>query len=308
VTLDDGGVLAYDKLVLAPGVDSMLDRIEGLAAASTHGRILSAWNAGSETLGLRQQLMRMRDGGVVAIAVPEAPYRCPPAPYERACLIAAFLQKYKPRSKVLVLDANADVVANGALFKRAWSGLYPRHLEYRNHHRAVAVDGEMLTVKFDVQEDVRADVVNVLPPLRAGALAVRAGLANINARWCEVDFLSFESAVVGDIHVIGDSIQTAPMMPKSGHMANGHAKVAAAAIVATLSGTPVDRRPMLTNACYSFISPETAIHAASVSGYDAQARTYAPLAGAAGGPPSASRVEAGYAMEWARNIWSDTLS
>ena len=178
VQLAQGPQIRYDKLVLAPGVDLMFDEVQGLAGAHATGRILHAWKAGPETVGLFRQIEAMRNGGVFAITVPEQPYRCPPGPYERASLVAAYLQKHKPRSKVLILDANPDVTSKAALFKRAWAELYPGLVEYRSQHKAVAVDAAGLTVRFDVQEDVRADVLNVLPPMRAGSLALLAGLAN----------------------------------------------------------------------------------------------------------------------------------
>jgi hypothetical protein len=238
----------------------------------------------------------MRDGGVFVITIPEAPYRCPPAPYERASLVASYLQRYKPASKVLVLDANQDVSAMGSLFRQAWSDQYPTLLEYRNHYNAVAVDPHSLTVRFDVQEDVRADVLNVLPPVRAGAVAVQAGLANVNGRWCEVDYQTFASTRARHVHVLGDSIQAAPMMPKSGHMANAQAKVAAAAIVAELMEQPIDPHPMLTNTCFSFVNARDAIHSATVYEY-----------GAGGTSPNPSALEGSYALSWARNIWADML-
>ena len=264
VRLAGGPEIRYDKLVLSPGIELMFDSVQGLRQASADGQILQAWKAGPETLSLFKQLQAMRDGGVYAITVPEAPYRCPPGPYERASVVAAYLKKLKPKSKVLILDANPDVTSKGPLFKKAWAELYGGMLEYRSQHKATSVDAKTLTVKFEVQDDVKADVLNVLPTMRAGALAVQSGLANPNARWCQVNYQSFESTAAKDIHVIGDSIQLAPLMPKSGHMANSHAKVAAAAIVAALKGIELNPRPMLTNTCYSFVSAAEVIHVASV--------------------------------------------
>ena len=165
-----------------------------------------------------------------------------------------------------------------------------------------------MTLKFDLQDDVKADVLNVLPPMRAGALAVQTGLANANARWCQVDYLTFESTAAKDIHVLGDSIQVAPLMPKSGHMANSHAKVAAAAIVARLIGLEVNPRPMLTNTCYSFVSAAEVIHVASVHEYVAAEKTFKTVAGSGGVSAVRSELEATYAMAWAKNIWADSLA
>ena len=306
-TLASGARIRYDKLVLSPGIELMWDGVEGLQAANAQGRILQAWKAGAETVALRRQLEAMPDGGVFAIVIPEAPYRCPPGPYERACQVASYFKAAKPRSKVLVLDANPDVTSKPALFKKAWAELYAGMVEYRPQHKAVAVDAATNTVKFEVQDDVRAEVLNVLPPMRAGAIAVQAGLANSNARWCNVDFLNFESTAAKNIHVLGDSIQVAPAMPKSAHMANGHAKVAAAAIVAELSGWDINPAPMLTNTCYSFVDATNVVHIASVHAYVAAEKTFKTVAGSGGLSPQANELEARYAWNWARTIWADSL-
>jgi sulfide dehydrogenase [flavocytochrome c] flavoprotein chain len=307
-TLASGATIRYDKLVLSPGIELVWGSIAGLQEANANGRILQAWKAGAETLALRKQLEAMADGGVYAITIPEQPYRCPPGPYERACQVASYFKVAKPRSKVLVLDANPDVTSKGPLFKKVWAEQYKGMIEYRGQHKAVAVDARSLTVKFDVQEDVKADVLNVLPTMRAGAIAVQAGLANMNARWCGVNFLNFESTVAKDIHVIGDSIQVAPAMPKSGHMANSHAKVAAAAIVAELGGLAVNPAPMLNNTCYSFVDAKNVIHVASVHEYVAAEKTFKTVAGSGGVSPGPTELEGGYAWNWARTIWADTLT
>ena len=307
VKLAGGPEIRYDKLVLSPGIDLMFDSIQGLKQAQADGQILQAWKAGAETLALRDQLQAMRDGGVFAITVPEAPYRCPPGPYERASLVAAYLKANKPRSKVLILDANPDVTSKGPLFKKAWAELYPGMVEYRAQQKVVAVDGKTLTLRFDLQDDLKADVLNVLPPMRAGALAVQTGLANANGRWCQVDYKTFESTAAKDIHVLGDSILVAPFMPKSAHMANNHAKVAAAAIVAELQSLEVNSRPMLTNTCYSFVSASEVIHVASVHEYVAAEKTFKTVAGSGGVSAVRSELEAVYAAAWARNIWADSL-
>lgn len=307
VALAGGAAISYDKLVLSPGIELMFDDVVGLQQASADGAILQAWKAGAETAELFRQLAAMRDGGVFAITVPEAPYRCPPGPYERASLVAAYLKRHKPRSKVLVLDANADVTSKPALFKQAWAELYGDMIEYRPQHRASRIDAKSMTVAFEVQDDVKADVLNVLPPMRAGALAVQSGLANSNARWCQVDFQTFESTAATDIHVIGDAIQAAALMPKSGHMANSHAKVAAAAIVAELTGIEIDPQPMLTNTCYSFVSGTEAIHIASVHRYAAAEQTFKTVADSGGVSAARSELEARHAWAWARNIWADAL-
>lgn len=306
-TLAGGGTVHYDKLVLAPGIDMMWDQVSGLRAAHDSGAVLHAWKAGPETLALRRQLEGMRDGGTYAIVIPEAPYRCPPGPYERASVVAAYFKRHKPRAKVLILDGNPDVTSKGPLFKKAWAELYGPMVEYRPQHKAVEVDGATRTVRFEVQDDVQADVLNVLPPMRAGALAVQTGLANANGRWCHVKFVNFESTAAKDIHVIGDAIQVAQGMPKSGHMANSHAKVTAAAIVAELHGWEVNPHPMLTNVCMSFVDDEHVIHVASVHEYIPTDKTFRTIGGSGGVSDVRSDLEGRYANAWARNIWTDVL-
>ena len=306
-TLASGGTVAYDKLVLAPGIDFLWDQTEGLKAAHDSGQVLHAWKAGPETLALRRQLEAMRDGGVYALTIPEAPYRCPPGPYERASVVAAYFKQHKPRAKVLILDGNPDVTSKGPLFKKAWAELYPGMIEYRPQHKVAGVDAKSNTVRFEVQDDVKADVLNVLPVMRAGALAVQTGLANANGRWCHVHFLNFESTAARHIHVIGDAIQVAQGMPKSGHMANSHAKVTAAAIVAELQGLEVNPHPMLTNVCMSYVDATHVIHVASVHEYESPKKSFFTIGGSGGVSDVRSDLEGRYAEAWAKNIWADVL-
>lgn len=313
VTLARGGSIAYDKLVVSPGIDLMLSSIEGLSQAHASGQILQAWKAGAETLALRKQLESMPDGGVYAITIPVAPYRCPPGPYERACQVASYFKMAKPKSKVLILDGNPDVTSKGPLFKKVWANQYKGMVEYRGDHKVTAVDAKTGTIKFEVQDAVKAQVINALPNMRAGLIAVQSGLNNMaNGRWCGVNYQTFESTAVKDVHVLGDSIQVAPLMPKSAHMANSHAKVAAAAIVAQLSGWDANPSPMLTNTCYSMVDAKNGIHVTSVHEYVAAEKTFKTVAGS-GGVSSidlkseVTQLEAVYAESWAQNIWADTL-
>jgi len=307
VTLAGGATIGYDKLILSPGVDLMWDSIEGLQAAHAAGQILQAWKGGPETLALRRQLEAMPDGGVYAITIPLAPYRCPPGPYERASQVASYFKQAKPKSKVLILDANPDVTSKGPLFKKFWADNYAGMLEYRGAHKAIAVDVKTNTVKFEIQSDIKANVLNVLPDMRAGAIAVKSGLANANGRWSNVDYLTFESTAAKDIYVIGDSVLSAPLMPKSGHMANSHGKVVAAAVVAQLAGLEVNPQPLLTNTCYSFVNDKLVVHVASVHQYVAAEKTYKTVAGSGGVSSAPNELEGIYAWNWAQNIWADTL-
>ena len=308
VRLAGGQTLAYDRLVLSPGVDFMWDALPGMKKAGAQDRVLHAWKAGPQTLALRKQLEAMPDGGVYAISIPLAPYRCPPGPYERACQVAHYFSQAKPKSKVLILDGNDDVTSKGPLFKKAWADRYKGIIEYRPKHSTVDVDTATNTLKFDFNDDVKAQVLNVIPPQRAGDIAHNAGLTTANRRWCEVDWLTMESTAAKNIHILGDALQIAPQMPKSGHMANQHGKVAAAAIVALLSGRAPNALPIYNNTCYSFVSDTDVVHVASVHRYDAEKKTMLPVAGSGGVSVAASELEGRYGLAWARNIWADTLA
>lgn len=307
VKLASGKTLPYDKAVVSPGISLNMNSIQGLAQANKDGITLQAWKAGAETVALHKQVAAMREGGTYVISIPEAPYRCPPGPYERACQVANYLKQHNPKGKVLILDANQDVTSKGGLFKKVWAEQYPGIIEYLPKHNVVGVDAKTKTVKLEVQDDVKADVLNLLPQMSAGEIAVKSGLANSNGRWVNVNFLNFESTAQKDIHVLGDSIQIAPTMPKSGHMANQHAKVAAAAIVAELSGWEVNPNPVVTNTCYSFVNSRDVVHVASVHQYDAEKKTFLPVKGAGGLSPGPTALEGVYAWGWAHNIWADSL-
>ncbi len=307
VSLKNGGTISYDKLIVSPGVDMHFDSIEGLQAANASGQILQAWKAGAETTALRQQLEAMPDGGVFALSIPEAPYKCPPGPYERASQVAHYFKQAKPKSKVLILDANPDITSKPALFKKFWSDNYKDIIEFRPNHKVLAVDAKTNTLKFDVQESIRADVLNVLPAMRAGSIAMQTGLATVNNRWCGINYQTFESLAAKDIHVLGDATLAAPAMPKSGHMANSHGKVAAAAVVAQLSDLAINPRPLLTNTCYSYVSDKLVIHVASVHQFNAEEKTFKTVPGSGGLSTEANALEGTYAWNWAQNIWADTL-
>jgi sulfite dehydrogenase len=303
VKLASGSELGYERLIVSPGVDFAFGEITGYEAALQDETVLHAWKAGPQTVALRRQLEGMRDGGVYILSVPLAPYRCPPGPYERASMVAAYFKQAKPRSKVLVLDANPDVTSKGGLFKRAWSDLYPGILEFRGNARAIGVDGKNRTVKLEV-EDVKGDVLNVVPPHRAGDIAAKSGLITTNNRWCDVDWRTMESKAVKGVHVLGDATLSAPGMPKSGSMANNHAKIAAAAVIELLNGrTPQPVK--IINTCYSFVSEKEGIRVSSVHAWDGN--TLQPVKGAGGVSAARSEAEATFAWNWARTIWADSL-
>jgi sulfite dehydrogenase len=297
--------LSYDRLVVSPGIELMHDQIQGYDAEAQK-RVLHAWKAGPETVALRQQLEAMPDGGVYVLSVPRAPYRCPPGPYERACQVASYFKQAKPRSKVLILDANEDVISKGALFKAAWKDLYGGIVEYRGNSEVKAVDARAGTVRTDF-DTIKGNVLNVLPPMRAGEIARTAGLLTGNTRWCGVDWMTMESLSVKGIHVLGDATLSAPGMPKSGHMANNHAKIAAAAIVELMNGRTPNPQPVIANTCYSFVSDREVIHVASVHRYDAAQKTLTVVPGASGVSSARNEIEGSFGWAWAQNIWADML-
>ena len=229
VTLDNGSTLAYDRLVLAPGIELQWGAIEGYDAAASEA-FPHAWLAGPQTLLLRRQLEAMEDGGLVVISAPDNPYRCPPGPYERASLIAHYLKTHKPRSKLLLLDAK-DTFTKQELFRTAWQRLYPGLLEWvpgSQSGRVIRVNTGTGTVHTAFDE-YKPAVANIIPPQRAAAIARTAGLDD-GKGWCRVQARTFESTVHAGIHLIGDAIIASPM-PKSAFSANTQAKVCAAAIV-----------------------------------------------------------------------------
>jgi len=305
VRLARGGDVSYDRLVVSPGVDFTFGEIEGYGEAMRSGRVLHAWKAGPQTADLRRQLEQMRDGGVYVLSIPEAPYRCPPGPYERASLVAEYFKRAKPRAKVLVLDANPDLTSKAGLFRAAWKDYYRGLIEYRPNSKAVGIDAATATVKLEV-EDVKGDVLNVIPPHGAGDIARKAGLVTTNNRWCDVDWRSMESKAISGVHVLGDSTLAAPALPKSASMANNQGKLAAAAIIELLAGrAPIE--PRILNTCYSFVSQKEAVHVASVHAWDEKERTLKPVPGAGGVSAARSETESAFAWSWAHNIWADTL-
>jgi sulfite dehydrogenase len=306
VRLASGKTLSYDRLIVSPGIDFIYDQIPGLKSAEAQNRVLHAWKAGPQTAALRKQLEAMPDGGVFVFHFPTAPYRCPPGPYERVCQVADYFKRAKPKSKIIVLDSNPDITSKKGLFLAAWNGMYKDMIDYRPNSELQDVDANGMTVKLTF-DSVKGDVLNVVPPHGAGTIARQAGLITANQRWCGVDWLTCESVAVKGIHVLGDATLSAPAMPKSASMANQHAKVCAAAVVALIKGEPVNPQPVMMNTCYSFVDGRNVMHVASVHTYDAAQKTMVAVKGAGGVSDKASELEGNYAWGWARNIWSEAL-
>ncbi len=260
-----GGTLAYDRLIVSPGVDFRTEEIEGYDEHTPH-MMPHAWKAGEQSTILRNQLMAMPNGGKVIISMPLTPYRCPPGPYERASLVAQYLKKHKPKSKVILLDANPDIVSKKPLFAKAWKEFYPGILEYVPGKKITKVDAKNKTVFVEGIEDIKGDVVNLIPAQRAGHIAVAAGLVGDDKKWCPITPVSFESTKHPGIHVIGDACaipSDGPPMPKSGYAANSQAKVCATNVVNLMNGKEmVDFSGI--NVCYSAISDHQSVTIAQV--------------------------------------------
>jgi sulfide dehydrogenase [flavocytochrome c] flavoprotein subunit len=261
--------------------------------------VLHAWKAGPQTVALAKQLQDLPDGGVVVMTVPPVAYRCPPGPYERACQIGWFLKTQKPRSKLIVLDANQNVVSKAALFRAAWQA-YP-NLEYRASNKVVKVDPSKREVTTEFGDVVRYDVINLIPPQRAGTIAVEADLVGNDKRWCEVDHVTYESLKAKKVHVIGDATIGLPV-PKSGTIANAQGKIAASAVVSLLNGRPVAEMPPL-NTCYSWVSDREVVGV--VNAYRIDNGKVVQIEQKL--TPGPSTVYAEHAVAWATNIWSDIL-
>lgn len=303
VRLSDGSLVQYDRLIVAPGVDFIYDQLSMLTPEIVETKIPHAWKAGPQTQLLHEQLKAMPKGGKVVMTIPQAPFRCPPGPYERACQIALFLKQHNPTAKLIILDANGDIISKKALFKGVWDDLYADIIEYQPSNALENIDVDSLTVE-SVFDSVQADVLNVIPPQRAGKVAELAGVINVDKRWCEVDFRSYESTAVKDVHVIGDAV--ASTLPKSGHIANVQAKVCAAAVIALLHEQDVEPEPVFGNTCYSFTDGEKAGHVAAVFRYDPKTEKMAVMPGG-GITPTPTLLEGEFADAWAHNIWSDIL-
>ena len=298
------GQLNYDRLIVSPGVDFMYDQLPVLQSEEAQRVAPHAWKAGNQTINLRAKLESMPDGGVFLIAIPKAPYRCPPGPYERICQVAHYLKTHKPASKIIVLDANPEIVSKKALFTKVWADMYAEMIDYRPNSMVVDVDlkSHKVTTEF---ETLHADVMNIIPPQRAAKVTQKVGLANVDKRWCEVNFLNYESKVIPNIHIIGDSVSAA--LPKSAHMATSQARVCANAIVAMFNQTAPDPEPVFSNTCYSFVSDKMAMHVANVYRYDQSKKVMLPAEGG-GVSEFPSDLEGNYAQAWAKNIWSDVLT
>ncbi len=308
VRLADGSRLAYDRLVVSPGIDLNFAGVAGYSEAAA-AQMPHAWKAGAQTTLLRQQLETMPDGGTFIVAPPANPFRCPPGPYERVSLVASYFKARKPRSKILVFDAKDNFSKQG-LFQAAWESEFPGMIAWvagKDGGKVESVDPATMTVKSGFGNQ-KGDVVNIIPPQRAGAIAQSAGLTADNG-WCPVDPMTFASTKAANVYVVGDA-SIAGAMPKSGSSANAQGKVAAGAILASLAGKPAPA-PALNNICYSLVTPDYGISVTDVYQVTKdKGITATPNAGGLSVRTPTDlgerKLEAAYARGWYRNISADS--
>ncbi len=314
VATASGQSFDYDACVVSPGIDFKWEAIEGYGKAVSEEKIPHAWFAGPQTLMLRQQLEAMPEGGRVVITAPPNPFKCPPGPYERASQIAMYCKHHKPKAKIIILDAK-DAFSKQGLYLEGWRKLYGygtenSMIEWVSAASGGAIEGvdpETRTVQAEIEE-FQGDVVNIIPPQKAGAIAFAADL--VDGDWCPVNKRTFESTRHKDIYVLGDA-SSASKMPKSAYAANSQAKVAAAAIVSRFNGIePGD--PTFTNTCYSVVGEDFGISVAAVYNLDEKSNTIVPIPGSGGvSPANASpeirKREVSYAHSWFRNVINDML-
>jgi sulfide dehydrogenase [flavocytochrome c] flavoprotein chain len=291
------GYLEFDRAIVSPGVEFQWEQVEGLA--QNQDKLLHAWKAGPQTVELARQMAAMPDGGVFVLSIPLAAYRCPPGPYERACQVAWFLKTRKPKSKLIVLDANPNLVSKAALFRAAWKD-YP-NLEYRATNKVTKVDPGTREVTTEFGDKVKYDVVNLIPPQRAGTIAVQADLVGADKRWCEVSHVTYESAKHKDVHVVGDSTIGLPV-PKSGNIANAMGKICAVSVAHLIQGK---QPPVLPpgNTCYSWVNDREAI--AVVNAYKIEGGKVVQIEQKL--TPAQSVAVAQNSLGWATSIWQDML-
>jgi len=299
VYLASGARLDYDRLIVAPGIDFL--SIPGLDP----NIMPHAWKAGSQTLLLKKQLEAMPDGGKFVLTIPPAPYRCPPGPYERVCVVADYISRKKPKSKVIVLDANADIMAEKHTFSTAFNGIYANIVEYHTGVTISAADSSRKELTTSIGT-IQGNVVNVIPTQQAGKIVFDTGLVPAGARWAPVNPLSYESTVVPGVHILGDSQGTG--QPKSGHMANAQAKVCADAILRSFAGLAPDAAPKTNSACYSPITYDTASWLTVVFAYDPASGTMKAVPGTLTEAPMPTKDNFEQMFGWMANMFSDSFA
>lgn len=302
----DRGIIEYDVIIISPGIAYKYETVEGLNNPEAIAKFPAAMKAGHETVLLAERLAEMKPGGTVMVAVPPKPYRCPPGPYERISLIANYLKKNKPGSKVVVFDSNDEIASKGPLFRAAWNDYYKDIIEYVPDNYMKSVDAGTGKVVSE-QGELTPDVANIIPAMKANDTAFKLGLMNKpDDDWVRAEPYTFESYNFKDVHVIGDATHNGAVggVPKSGYVANSMAKVAAVQIARKLKGLePVE--PTYVNTCYSLVNEQEGIFVSAVYKYDHEIKRIMSISG--GVSPERKALFGKHAQDWATSIWSDML-
>ena len=300
VTLADGTVLAADRIVMAPGIS--FDTVPGLGSSN---KMPHAWQAGPQTSLLASQLAALPSRGVVVLSIPKTPYRCPPGPYERACVVADWLKKNRVGSKVFVLDANPGITAEANAFTNAFNVVHKGVIDYRPGVTINSIDATNMTLNTSLG-NLQANVINAIPKHKAGKVVTNNALANVDGRWAGVDVLTYQSTVAPGIHIIGDA--SATTQPKAGHIANQEAKICADAIVRLLAGRSPDPSPVTNSACYSPITSDSASWLTAIFAYDPVSRTMQPVPGASGEAAGRSQDNYEEMFKWFNTLMEDSFA
>lgn len=305
VVLSDGSSLSYDRLVLSPGIS--FDDIAGLESEDAQKRIPHAWQAGVQSNRLRNQLSRLKPGKVFVITIPKSPYRCPPGPYERACVVADYIQRNRIiGAKVVVLDANYDITAGKENFQHAFENLYSDVIEYHPGVDVISIDADRRRLDTSMGE-FRAQIINAIPAQQAGRIIADAGLASsLDGRWAGVDMQSYQSTVDPNIYVIGDAAATT--QPKAGHIANAEAKVCVDAIIRSLQGLSPTAVPVTNSSCYTPITHDTAAWLSVVYRYDPSTQVMVPSGVGGGASDGYDRENFQEMLHWFENLMRDSFS
>jgi sulfide dehydrogenase [flavocytochrome c] flavoprotein chain len=306
VSLSNGEKLSYSRLVLAPGID-----FEPLPIAGTQSnidKVVHAWKAGTQTTSLKNQIQSMTSKDTFILTIPPKPYRCPPGPYERACVVADYLKRTKGGGKVIILDANTGIQAEPENFNKAFTQTHKGIITYVPNAGISSINADTGTIVTAAAGTFKGKVLNVIPTHKAGNLITQSGIGLNNAgggKWAGVNVLSYESTAVPLVHIIGDSSSTT--QPKAGHIANAEAKVCAAAIIQLLKGEPINQTPVTNSSCFTPITKTTASWLSVVFKYDAGTGTMVPTGN--GVTESAGATSENYEdmLKWFNNLMSDTF-
>ncbi len=307
VSLSNGTTLPYDRLILAPGID--FESLPLTGSISNKAKIVHAWKAGQETTSLQNQIKAMTRNDTFIITIPSKPYRCPPGPYERACVVADYLKRTKGGGKVIILDANSGIQAEPQNFATAFNVTHKGIITYVPNAVITGINADTMTITTSSAGTFTGKVINAIPTHKAGNLITQSGIGLANdptGKWAGVDVLSYESTAIKNIYVIGDS--SATTQPKAGHIANAEAKVCADAVIRTLKNEPINPTPFTNSSCFTPITKTTASWLSVVYRYDSATKTMVPTGNGVTESKGATSGNYEDMLKWFNNLMADTFS